>query len=485
MLAGAMPRSNFWWTQPLSVVVLAGLAGGMGWGIRGQYGHETGAMIAGMFVASVLVLWFAPHWRWANAARAIAMATLAMGVGGSETYAQSIGLTQDANLIGNEPAWRWGMMGLAIKGAVWIGFCGLFLGMGLGGIRYRPREALIGVAVLLGLQWIGAHFLNEPFDPQHQILPSIYFSADWHWLPGANLKPRREIWAGLWLALIGAWLWVGWWRGDGLARRLALWGVAGGAIGFPLGQTLQSYHAWHPDRFQSGIWTWLDPHMNWWNWMESTFGTVMGAALGLGVWCHRARIRETPARESEVAHSIGAALVPRLLLAVHVVLLILAEFSPTPGISGIYDHGLILLWLPMILVLWNPRCAAAVMLPITLIPIAGKTFEQLVHHEYHVAVSFGVIGYLMLPMLTVGILTQRVASPDRLAGTAALPAAWALMCMSGWIWWLNFEFFHRPWPWAAWTYRTPNLLYFTLGLVAMVGLALSRCRAGAVTPSSE
>ena len=35
---------------PLWLVMLAtAMAGGMGWGIRGQYGHETGAMIAGDF----------------------------------------------------------------------------------------------------------------------------------------------------------------------------------------------------------------------------------------------------------------------------------------------------------------------------------------------------------------------------------------------------------------------------------------------------
>ena len=32
-----------WW-EP---VLFSAMAGGMGWGIRGQYGHETGAMIAG------------------------------------------------------------------------------------------------------------------------------------------------------------------------------------------------------------------------------------------------------------------------------------------------------------------------------------------------------------------------------------------------------------------------------------------------------
>ena len=35
-------------------ILLTAMAGAMGWGIRGQYGHETGAMIAGVLVSLVL-----------------------------------------------------------------------------------------------------------------------------------------------------------------------------------------------------------------------------------------------------------------------------------------------------------------------------------------------------------------------------------------------------------------------------------------------
>ena len=126
----------------LVTVLVTALAGGLGWGIRGQYGHETGAMMAGLLVALVLALRLAPHLPPLASARAVALATVAMGFGGTETYGQTIGLTQDAALIGNVAALGWGMLGLAIKGGIWIGFFGLFLGMGLGGIRYRVREML-------------------------------------------------------------------------------------------------------------------------------------------------------------------------------------------------------------------------------------------------------------------------------------------------------------------------------------------------------
>ena len=82
----------------------------MGWGIRGQYGHETGAMIAGLLVSLVLVFLFCPKAALLPAARAVAFGTIAIGLGGSMTYGQTIGLTQNPGLIGNWEAWRWGML---------------------------------------------------------------------------------------------------------------------------------------------------------------------------------------------------------------------------------------------------------------------------------------------------------------------------------------------------------------------------------------
>ncbi len=45
----------------LRAMALTAVAGGMGWGIRGQYGHETGAMLAGVLVGYTLIALFAAH----------------------------------------------------------------------------------------------------------------------------------------------------------------------------------------------------------------------------------------------------------------------------------------------------------------------------------------------------------------------------------------------------------------------------------------
>ena len=56
--------------------------------------------------------------------------------------------------------------------------------------------------------------------------------------PDADLRPRREVWGGLWCALLGATAYVGCLRRDRLAWRLAVWGVLGGAIGAAYNGTL-------------------------------------------------------------------------------------------------------------------------------------------------------------------------------------------------------------------------------------------------------
>jgi len=455
-------------------VLLAALAGGMGWGIRGQYGHETGAMIAGLLVSLVLVFLLCPHVSLLPAARAVAFGTIAMGFGGSMTYGQTVGLTQDPALIGNWEALRWGMLGLAIKGGIWIGFAGLFLGMGLGGVRYRWREILLLMLGLLGLYALGLWAWNRPFDPPNRILPPVYFSADWRWQPTAELKPRPECWGGLLFAFAGAWLWTGLVRRDRLARSLALWGILGG-LGFPLGQSLQAYHAWNPELFKTGIWTQLGPAMNWWNWMETTFGAFMGACLGLGLWLSRRRI-------GPLGDSAEMPLKPGLewlLLGVHLPLLVLTEFASIRAVDAFYDLGLVLGLIPIVAVAGGRWWPFLLVLPVTALPIAGKTVRNLVYESHALGPGPGWLLYGALPLaLTVVAAIWSARQVDRkLSGREFARRA---LLLATWLYFgLNYAFFRFPWPWEKWTPRTPNSIVFAicaLGLT-IACLAVARRRA--------
>jgi hypothetical protein len=473
-LSDESARSVPWW-QP---IVFAAMAGGMGWGIRGQYGHETGAMIAGLLVTLTLTFLLCPGIKSFPLARAAAFGTIAMGFGGSMTYGQTLGLTQNGDMIGNWDALRWGLLGCLIKGGIWIGFAGVFFGMGLSGVRYKPGHIFALMLAALGAYYIGIRLFNYPYDPAHQELPRIYFSASWHWQPDAvDLKPRREEWGGLLLALIAVTVYASRWRGDRLARNMALWGFLGGAMGFPLGQCIQAFHAWNPAVFDRGIWMNLDQYMNWWNMMEITFGTVMGGTLGLGLWLNRRRIHPANVEEE---YRLGVP-VEFLLLAVHLTLLVCVAFLSIAQVDALYDLGLIMGIIPLTALAGARWWPYLVLFPITLVPIAGKTLRQLGYNEEAIAVTPGWIMYVFIPLtlsLAMAIYLGRKpgASGNRLAKTALLFNAWMFFG-------LNFAFFRFPWPWADWTGRTPSGLIYMVCITGLTALALTN-GFGRIRPST-
>lgn len=452
-----------WWPT----VVCASLAGGMGWGIRGQYGHETGAMIAGLLVCLVIVLTLCRTASALAAARAVALGTIAMGFGGTETYGQTIGLTQDKVLIGNWHAFAWGMLGLAIKGSVWIGFCGLFLGMGLGGKRYRAHEMLALMLGALVAYKIGVWLLNSPYDPATKQLPWIYFSATWEWFPdNADPRPRYEAWGGIWFALVLVMVYAGALKKDGLAWRLGVWGLLGGALGFPLGQCIQAYHAWNAGEFTEGVWKIL----NWWNFMETGFGLIMGAALGLGAWLCRARIRPAEYdRESYMTWPIEWT-----LAVVHCACVVLADVViPYPFFEWFYDLGLIMGVIPIVAVAGGRWWPYLTIFPVTLLPIAGKTVVNVAIEDQYLSPALGFTVFVILPMLVALGLAFWFERRARAGQTSTGLTAPALLYAAWMYFLLNYAIFRFPWPWDAWTGRTPNALVFIVCLAVLTVLALA------------
>ena len=470
------PESAAWWHP----IVVAALAGGMGWGIRGQYGHETGAMIAGLLIGLSLVVCCCPGAAFLPAARAVALATIAMGFGGAMTYGQTLGLTHDHAMVGNRAALAWGLLGTAVKGGIWIGFAGAFLGIGLGGTRYKPRELLLVMVALLAMFFAGVWLLNRPFDPGNRVLPSIYFSADWRWRPGVAISPRPEVWGGLGSALALLLAYVRLARRDDLAFRIGLWGVLGGALGFPLGQSLQAFHSWHPEVFREGIWLRLDPVMSWWNVMETTFGATMGAILGLGVWRNRSRI----GLRKPGAVTIRAP-VEWAFCSAHVVLLLVSEFSDTAVIGLYTELSLLLGILPIVVAAGGRWTPCLIILPITLLPIAGKTVRELVYQTDASAPAAGWSVYVIAPVVVTTVAAVWFVRREDRPGAGSRMAAQALL-LATWLYFaLNFAFFRFPWPWEPWTHRTPSALVFTACALGLTAAAIRGSRVGAAASLSE
>ena len=455
-------REISWW-QP---VLFAAMAGGLGWGIRGQYGHETGAMIAGVLVSLTLVFLLCPGQSTIQVVRAAALGTVAMGIGGTMTYGVTLGLTQNSEVVGNWSALGWGLLGCTIKGAAWIGFAGLFLGIGLGGKRYSPLEMLVLGIAMLATAYLGIQLLNRPFDIEAGRHPALDFSNVWYWAPESGSRPRAEYWGGLHFALLTGLAYCTWRKKDYLARNMGLWGLLGGGLGFPIGQTLQAYHAWNPAVFQRGIWVHLDPHMNWWNNMETTFGFIMGGVLGLGLWLNRKRIQTAPDPAEQTLPSALA----WALMAVHLFLITWMTFF-AGWAEAIYDFGIVMALIPLLCTIRGRIWPAFQILTITMLPIAAKTVMDVVLQEKAIPAIPGWILYFVLPIaaatgLAVWYLRRSREGRDT---SGFVPVA---LLLNVWLYFgLNFAIFRYPWPWADWTGRTPNGIVFALfavGLTLMV-----------------
>ena len=455
-------------SHPAVAILLTAMAGGLGWGIRGQYGHETGAMIAGVLVALALLLTLLRPGNPLSAARIVAFTAIGISMGGMMTYGQTVGLTHDVPLVGNTDALTWGLFGLAIKGGVWIGLAAVFLGMAMGGPRYRTGDWVAVSVLMLFAFFAGHYFLNQPFAPQAGKLPAWYFSDHWKWEPGVELAPRPEKWGGLAAALLAVILYALLVRGDGLVLRLGLWGMLAGAIGFSGGQSVQAMHAWHPEWFQAEIFR----HFNWWNMMETTFGFVFGGILAFGVWRNLGHWHDPEPTEAEIPMNGEI-----LLGMVHASALVVWSFLSVRSFDAVADLAIPMILLPVVLAAGGRLGPALVAFPLVTLPIAGKTLREL-HYRAEPAVRIGrEVGwlvYIILPSLVAVLLAFFWARQKRsVRGTGILPEVRTGMIVITWLFFaLNWEFFRRPWPWQDWTGRTPNGVIFLVFSVCLTLAAL-------------
>ena len=201
--------------------------------------------------------------------------------------------------------------------------------------------------------------------------------------------------------------------------------------------------------------------------METTFGTVMGAFLGLVLWLNRHQIdvSSQPVSSPLPSWLIGG------LLSLHLSLLVLVDFSKFSWIDGIYDLGLMMGLIPLVACVQGRWWSYLQLLPITLLPIAGKTLRMLVYSVGNpIDLSVGWLAYFILPMLfatTLAVGFALKAEPNR-EHPAFIRSA-LIFCT--WIYFgLNFAFFGFPLPWMDWTGRTPSAILF---FISAMGLTLT------------
>ena len=387
-------------------------------------------------------------------------------------------MTHNPSLIGNWHALGWGLLGVFIKGGLWIGFAGALLGMGIGGKRYRPLEGFLLLLAMVGLLVLGTWLFNRPFDPAHRVLPRIYFSADWYWEPNAQLKPRPEVWGGLLLALLGLSGYLLAVRRDRMAGSMAAIGFLAGGVGFALGQSVQAAHAWSPHWFQWGLLARLEPHINWWNMMEITFGATFAALLACALWLHQRlgddRLVDDCGADSPATPDVVTVspVWEGCLLSVYAALIAAAEFSDVALLEPFLQTGFIMGLLPIVAILGGRYGAYFYALPIVALPIAGKTLRELAYRNAEIPLIPAWILLVALPLAAMVAAAWWFARRSQRGQSGTDYARGGLVLSTCLYWSLNFAFFRFAWPWQPWTARTPSGLIFTVCAITLILAAI-------------
>jgi hypothetical protein len=198
------------------MVVLCALSLSLGWGVRGNFGHEYGAMIPGALAALAAVLMAGREDWWRRAPYFGMFGALGWSFGGSMSYMQVISYTHSGHL----PSQVYGFACLAVLGFLWgaLGGAGTAIPACLDRDRltslFPPALAVFAAWTLQDLivPWVDR---AGPGDRRHE---SLLYWYDTDWLAALlaliavvllALARRRLDWG----SRLVLWLAVGWWAG--------------------------------------------------------------------------------------------------------------------------------------------------------------------------------------------------------------------------------------------------------------------------------
>ena len=329
-------------------VVLAGLAMSLGWGIRGDYGHEAGAMIPGALVGLAICLASGRADWWRRAGIMGMCGAIGWAFGGQMSYGRIIGYTAGSSL----PDVAYGYASLFVIGGLWAGIGSAILAMSVTQAS-SDLERFARPLIVLWLVWqvlaltgsterlSDAWFLHDkdwvaatsalivagvcallfPSDSRACALIAVLAAGWWAGylilvtLLDLHMTPTRsDNWAGcigLFIALVAYLLR----RKDRAALMLAACGFLIGGTGFVLGDfaNMLGRAQWGPiGRYE------ILQGLDYWKWMEQLFGLITGLGVGLVSLIHLRPRLASPAEDSEM---------PRLRFVAPVFLLVVMMWS--------------------------------------------------------------------------------------------------------------------------------------------------------------
>ncbi|MCK5134233.1 MAG: hypothetical protein KAR19_00480 [Bacteroidales bacterium] len=216
---------------------------GLGWAMRGHFGHEWGASWAGA-MGALAVLVVSKRKDWALRAPALAaLGAIGWGAGGMMSYGIVIGYCQSISFVNS----LYGYVMLAVIGGLYG-----FIGGGLFGLGLESSEENKP-------KWSG--LIIEMFVGGFLVWGLLIYQMEWFMTP-----PRSELWAGC----LGAALALGWYlyrNNFKRAVRVASYAALGAGFGFAFGNFIQT------------VGSSAEIQYNWWNVMEFTLGFFGGLGM--------------------------------------------------------------------------------------------------------------------------------------------------------------------------------------------------------------
>ena len=310
---------------------MGALAMSYGWGYRGDYGHEFGAMIPGALMALGVCLLSGREAFWSRWAPMGAAGAIGWALGGQMSYGNITSYTVSDSF----PDVYYGYACLFMVGGLWGGLGGGLLSQ----VLTRPRRELaqfvppvFAMGAIFFLAWLVMH-IRPDWRYEYEVLSIKYLrDSDWlsatlalgaaglcalvfpksrsactlmammcvgWWLgylilvhcfglhtaptqaalPGELEKVRSDSWAGCMGAFLGLLSYLALHR-NRAGIMLALYGAMAGGLGFSIGDFINKPDKvrWQP--FYQYDWAQGFDH---WKWSEQSFGLIMGLGVSLGI----------------------------------------------------------------------------------------------------------------------------------------------------------------------------------------------------------
>ncbi len=234
--------------QLLFSILLVGIAFGTAWAIRGQFGHEPGAAMAGIIGGAALVLAAKREEWYKKMLPVIASAAIGWGTTGMISYGMVVGYCRAGDLLNS----TYGFLSLFVIGGLFGLIGGGLVGLSLNSTSSNRVKWASLLAEMSAGGLIGYYFLIE----QAELLMT---------------PPRSEAWA-ICFGAGAAMVWHMVRNGYTPALRVAFYAMLGAGFGFSFGNFLQT------------LGRILEINFNMWNVMEYNIGFWGGSGMAYGVF---------------------------------------------------------------------------------------------------------------------------------------------------------------------------------------------------------